>query len=426
MDRARGIALVWVSVAALLSGAAASSAAADPGPYVALGDSYTAAPLVPSQHGLPVGCLRSTNNYPARVARALGVAQFRDESCTSAETKHMTAPQRVPLGGTHEPQFNALSPASRLVTVGIGGNDAGLVGVALKCLQLGVLAPTGAACRSFYAPGGNDSVAARIVATAPKIAAVLQGIHARSPSARVAIVGYPDVAPRGGNGCYPLVPLSRDDIRYIDGLILKINEVIKTEAAAHDAEYVDTYFDSVGHDVCTPPGRRWFEGLVPTAVAYPLHPNALGEASMARSVLRVLAHPRPAPVLSALRTVRRTIKRGRAAHARYTINRAATVTFRLRRAARGRRVAGRCELPERSNAGKPACGRYSRVLRTLTAEAALGENTLKIKSKVLRRPGRYRLTATATSGAGELVSKPKLTHFRVKRLAPSRSHSFRS
>ncbi len=186
---------------------------ADPGPYVALGDSYTAAPLVPTQHGNPIACFRSTNNYPSVVARALGVARFHDESCSSAETKHMTATQSVPLGGTHQPQFDALSADSKLVTVGIGGNDAGLVGVALKCLQLGVLAPTGTACRSFYAPGGNDSIAARIVATAPRIAAVLQGIHARSPQARVAIVGYPDVAPRSGNGCYPLVPLSPDDIR---------------------------------------------------------------------------------------------------------------------------------------------------------------------------------------------------------------------
>jgi hypothetical protein len=56
----------------------------------------------------------------------------------------------------------------------------------------------GTSCRDYWAPGGNDQVAAKIEATKPKIAAVLQGIHQRSPNARVAIVGYPDVLARRG------------------------------------------------------------------------------------------------------------------------------------------------------------------------------------------------------------------------------------
>ena len=35
----------------------------------------------------------------------------------------------------------------------------------------------------------------------------------------------------------------------------------------------------------------WFEGVIPTMPAYPVHPNLLGEASMARSVQRVLGAP---------------------------------------------------------------------------------------------------------------------------------------
>jgi GDSL-like Lipase/Acylhydrolase family len=127
---------------------------------------------------------------------------------------------------------------------------------------------------------------------APKIGAVLRGIRARAPLARIVLVGYPDVLPRTGNGCRPVVPLSADDVRYFDGLIVRTNEMLATQAAANDVEFADTYRDSVGHDVCTLPGTRWFEGLVPTAVAFPLHPNELGMASMARSVLRVVAAPR--------------------------------------------------------------------------------------------------------------------------------------
>ena len=264
------------------------------GVYVALGDSYTSAPLVPMQYGDPIDCGRSDHNYPSLVAEAFRVDTFIDVSCGSAQTKHMTEPQtELPAGGTNPPQFNALRRDATLVTVGIGGNDAGLVGVAETCAELGATQPMGTACRNRYAPGGNDKVAAKIEATKPKIAAVLRGIHQRSPNARVAIVGYPDVLPDNGGSCYPMVPLSPDDVRYIDELIIRINTMIAGQAAANDAEFIDTYADSGGHDVCKLPPTRWFEGLVPTEPAFPLHPNGKGEASMARSAIALLSRPRP-------------------------------------------------------------------------------------------------------------------------------------
>ena len=266
-----------------------ATARADGGVYVALGDSYTSGPLIPNQHGEPIDCGRSDHNYPSLVSGALKVATFVDVSCGSAETKHMTEPQTdLPAGGTNPPQFNGLRADATLVTVGIGGNDAGLVGVAEKCAQLGATSPTGHACRDYWAPGGNDTVTAKINETAPKIAAVLQGIHQRSPSARVAIVGYPDPLPKNGESCWPMVPLSPDDVRYIDELIIRINAMIKGQADLNGAQFIDTYTDSIGHDVCKLPPDRWFEGVVPTEPAYPLHPNAKGEASMARSAIAQL------------------------------------------------------------------------------------------------------------------------------------------
>ena len=278
-------------VALALTGGAAQAAG---GVYVALGDSYTSAPLVPNQHGDPIDCGRSDHNYPSLVAAAFGFATFVDVSCGSAETRHMTEPQTgLPLGGTNPPQFNGLRADAAVVTVGIGGNDAGLVGVGQKCAELGLTAPMGQACRNYWAPGGNDQIAARIEATKPRIAGVLQGIHQRSPNARMAIVGYPDVLPKNGESCYPTVPLSPDDIRYIDEKIVQINAMIAGQAAANNAEFVDTYADSGGHDVCKLPPERWFEGLVPTEPAYPMHPNGKGEASMANSTIAVLSRPQP-------------------------------------------------------------------------------------------------------------------------------------
>jgi lysophospholipase L1-like esterase len=376
----------------VLATGASRAAAADPGPYVALGDSYTAAPLVLNQVGRPAGCGRSDNNYPSFVARALSIASLRDVSCSSATTQHMLAPQPVAFG-INAPQFDGLRSDTRLVTIGIGGNDVGLVGAAVTCAQLGLTAPTGTACRSRFTAGGSDHIVAQIAATAPSIAVTIRGIRARSPMARILLVGYPAVLPRTGSGCYPLVPLSPDDVRYFDGLIIQTNTMLAEQAAANGAEFVDTYLDSVGHDVCTLPGTRWFEGLVPTAPAYPLHPNELGMQSMARSVLRVLEGPRPAPVLSELTRTSQTVRRTRTARFGYRLDRPATVSVVLRR--------------------RGANGRYA-VVRRMAALGSAGENVLAIRpADFRRRAGLYRLTLTPRSDG--LTGRARSVLFRVRR-----------
>lgn len=391
-----------------------AGAHADPGPYVALGDSYTAGPLVLDQVP-PIACARSDNNYPSIVAAATGVTEFRDASCSGATTEHMSGPQPVPFG-IHAPQFDRLRPDTALVTIGIGGNDVGLVGATVTCVVRGLPAPTGTACRtSFVKRGGGDRLVDQIAATAPKIAATLQGIHARSPRARVLVVGYPNVTPKG-RSCYPLVPLSTDDIAYLDEMLRRTNAMLADQAAANDAEYVDTYEESIGHDICTALGTRWFEGLLPTAPAAPIHPNALGEASMARSVLRVLLGPPPMPVLSDLRRTRDAYAAGSAAQFAYRLDRPATVTFTLRRALAGRSVAGRCAPPTKSNRAERSCRRWSRVLHTLADSGQNGDNAVTIGSAVLgRSAGLLRLTATASRGAGQPSGAPQQIHFRVAR-----------
>ena len=95
------------------------------------------------------------------------------------------------------------------------------------------------------------------------------------------VVGYPAFLPRGGRSCYPLVPLSSDGVLYLDEMLRRTNAMLAEQAAANDAEYVDTYDESVGRDVCTAPRTRWFEGIVPSSPTLRFHPNARGEAGMA-------------------------------------------------------------------------------------------------------------------------------------------------
>ena len=256
-------------------------------------------------------------------------------------------------------------------------------------------------------------MAAKIEATKPKIAAVLQGIHRRSPTARVAIVGYPDVLPKSGN-CYPMVPLSSDDIRYIDELIRRINAMIAGQAARNDAEFVDTYADSGGHDVCKLPPTRWFEGLVPTEPAFPLHPNIKGEASMARSAIKVLDRPRPKPRLSRLSVSPRRVRAGRRAKVSYRLDRAAAVVMRVRRIGSGRRVGNRCVRRTRRLAARRPCRRLSRVVLTVRTTGRAGPNSFRRTTRRLgRRRGLYRITATPTSHGS--TGRARSSSYRVLR-----------
>ncbi|MDT7558241.1 MAG: hypothetical protein QOI68_2711 [Pseudonocardiales bacterium] len=281
-------AVACAGLAVFTAGQAAAAPGSDvSGEYVALGDSYTAGPLIPLQTGQPVGCLRSDHNYPSLVRAALHSSAFKDVSCSGSTTKEMSSPQSV-TGGTNPPELDALSEHTDLVSLGIGGNDIGFASIIETCALKSPTKPLGAACRDYYNQGGRDQIADRIDATAPKVAAVLDEIDKRSPDAKVLVVGYPTILPDTGPGCFPVIPFSPGDVAYFRGIEKKLNAMLEQQAQDAGAEYVDTYRTSIGHDACKLPGTKWVEGLVPTSPAAPVHPNALGERNSANNVLHTL------------------------------------------------------------------------------------------------------------------------------------------
>ncbi|WP_431678428.1 SGNH/GDSL hydrolase family protein [Kitasatospora sp. KL5] len=314
-----GLALAALLLAAGCSGGAAdgpgqqsagpagptSSAAPTPsapaGPYVALGDSYTSGLKVPPQGGTPAGCYRSGANYPSLVAAGLGLAgdAFRDVSCSSARAGELARPQHTP-DGTNPPQLDALSPATRLVTVGIGGNDAGFMEVVTHCARESLLhtlsspgpgdaAVTASACRASYAAtgGGPDEVERRVAAAGEKVAAVLAEIRRRSPSARLYVVGYPALLPSDPARCRAALGegIALPDIAFLTEKMDQLNEMLRARAAAAGAVFVDTAAVSAGHDMCAGESQRWVEPVAAASGAAPLHPNARGERGMAEAVL---------------------------------------------------------------------------------------------------------------------------------------------
>ena len=282
-----GGALVLAAAGALTSSAAAANAATTTaaattgGTYVALGDSYASGPLIPVQSGGL--CLRSSENYASLTAAHFGYSLV-DASCSGATTVNM-AQDQTDLGiEINGPQLDALTANTSLVTLGIGGNDIGFTSIIETCAEESLTDPFGDPCTERYTADGTDQLLAAIAATGPKVAAVLQEIHQRSPHAAVYVVGYPDILPEDGDGCWPIVPIAYGDVAYLRQTETELNAMLAGEADANGASYVDTYTPTIGHDVCRPVGVKWIEGLVPTSPAAPFHPNALGEAAMAKAL----------------------------------------------------------------------------------------------------------------------------------------------
>ncbi|MGN6694153.1 MAG: SGNH/GDSL hydrolase family protein [Aquihabitans sp.] len=280
--RVRGVrrAAVAALVGGIIATVGLTGCEPPPDTYVSLGDSYVAGPLIPLQSTNPTGCLRSNRNYPSLVKPKIKVTKFVDISCSGATTDDMFAPQDVAPGPANPPQLGALDRQTKVVTLGIGGNDIGFTDIVINC---GTSLPGDPGCKGDYVHDGRDELSEAIAATAPKIDRVLKEIKRRAPRAKTFVVGYPTVLPETGTGCYPLVPIVPSDVPYLRAKVKELNAMLKTRATAAGATYVDNATVSIGHDFCQPIAK-WVEGLVPVGAAAPVHPNAAGMAGWAPTV----------------------------------------------------------------------------------------------------------------------------------------------
>jgi hypothetical protein len=259
-------------------GLAATAGASTSSTYVALGDSYTSGPLIlPISSTAPLDCLQSAINYPHLVATAERLS-LSDQSCSGATTGNMTTAQY----SDQPPQFDALGTATKVVTIGIGGNDNGMfLDALLTCVGLDAFDPfnIGSPCKSVE----GNTYANDISSDASTLGAAFAQIHTLAPNAKVLVVGYPDILPQSGN-CYGNITLTTGDTAYLNGIEETLNATLQKEATANGATFVNTFTPSIGHDVCQPESNRWVEPPIPSTDAAPAHPNSKGEAADARDV----------------------------------------------------------------------------------------------------------------------------------------------
>lgn len=301
--------------------------------YVALGDSYSAGYGLTPLTGEPVpGCAQAAVDYPHQLAAAYGL-DLTDVTCAGAWATNMTTPQDFPDGDA-KPQVDALSEATDIVTVTLGGNDLGFADVAAACVALsaenGPVAGTGPAnrftepnCKDIFDPsGGPDALSERIVnVVIPNVAAALAAIRARAPHAQVFVVGYPAITPDAANttpgteGCFtPAInnlqpvpdsfPFTTTDVPYLHQVEEELDLAIQAQTAAAGAgfTYVPTFEATLAHSACAPADEQYVEGVtlasdLSSAVPGSLHPNATGVAFIAAQLAPLFeaAFPVPTP-----------------------------------------------------------------------------------------------------------------------------------
>ncbi|MBB5868096.1 lysophospholipase L1-like esterase [Allocatelliglobosispora scoriae] len=244
-------ALIVAVCLAIGFGSPASAAAAVN--YVALGDSYSsgvgAGNYIPSSGS----CNRSPNAYPALWAAAHSTATYSSVACSGATTASLISSQ-VP----------ALSATTTLVSVTIGGNDAGFSNIMSTCALQGTDQCVAAvnAAETFARntlPGRLDSA--------------YTAIRGKAPSARVVVLGYP-VFYQLGTVCVGLSATSRAKIN--EGINL-VDDITKAAAQRHGFTFADVRSQFVGHQLCSY-GTKWLHALNFADLGVSYHPTAAGQS----------------------------------------------------------------------------------------------------------------------------------------------------
>jgi len=168
------------------SGSPESSGPAKPLSYVAVGDSFAAAPGVPDP-APPTGCRKSTNGYPSILARRLGATRFVDVTCSGATTENITGRAQLTKDGPIARQIDAVGVTTDLITITVGANDVGLPSDAEGCEVKSADPPP---CANEFVVGNVDHLSEVTSAQWPVWSALIDRLRVAAPQARIVVVGY--------------------------------------------------------------------------------------------------------------------------------------------------------------------------------------------------------------------------------------------
>ncbi|HXP98553.1 MAG TPA: SGNH/GDSL hydrolase family protein [Solirubrobacteraceae bacterium] len=257
-------------------------------------------------------CHRDNLAYPVQIASMLNATESIFVACSGATTANIGAiPETAKPQYPHSPlniaggntQLTDVENFSRerlggqdpsLITIGIGGNDAGFSGIAEHCIV--TITP----CSS----DGNfvDTVLNNI--TGPvyeRLEETFTALRYDFPNSTIVAFGYPSPISASAPGCNGL-PLYQQDKEFLATEVLgTLNQAISEAAEASSISYVNIAPATAGHEICT--AEPWFRGLSYPIVAS-FHPTQFAHDAIAayfrehytNGAGELLIHNPPVPV----------------------------------------------------------------------------------------------------------------------------------
>ena len=216
--------------------------------YVAQGDSYASG--TGTREYYDSGCQRSNHSYAKQLAAQNGM-NLSHIACSGAK-----------IPDVRNNQLGALSTTTDLVTISIGGNDAGFSSVITQCAK-----PWPYTCTTEI-----NNAKSFINNTLPgQLNTLYTEIETRAPYARVIVVGYPRLF--NGEECNFLARISPTEQSSLNSVADLLATKISAAAVAHGFEFLDVRTPFNTHRVCD--DVEWVNGLSdPVGESY--HPNRLG------------------------------------------------------------------------------------------------------------------------------------------------------
>jgi len=221
--------------------------------YVALGDSYSSGLGAGSYISSSGSCDRSNNAYPEQWAGAYSPASFVSVACAGATTADV-------ISG----QVSALSGSTTLVSITIGGNDAGFSSVMETC----VLSSTNSCLNAVSA--AETFIGSQLRG---RLDQVLQAIAADAPNAKVVVLDYPQLYDMSKSGF--CLGLSTSDRVALNGGADDLDAVIQLAAQDNHDTFADVRQQFSGHEICD--SDSWLHSVDIFAISSSYHPTAAGQ-----------------------------------------------------------------------------------------------------------------------------------------------------
>lgn len=262
--------------------------------YVALGDSFSSGEGEVSDDYYEEGtnnqanrCHVSIRSYPYVVGRDWRVAT-RNIACSGAKIADVLSPLNTK---SQFEQLKALQP--KIISVGIGGNDAGMMDKLKSCVWVGT-------CEWAKDTKLRASVWREIYSVGEKLQQLIDQIHLELPDSRIILMSYPRlIAGYERAHCDTLTELllNAAERRFIDEAVHYLNIVIRS---VRNISFGDMQGAFMGEELCNGQslamnGVRAGDDIAPIKQlpllkvigAESFHPTPYGHALLAEQILRL-------------------------------------------------------------------------------------------------------------------------------------------